>query len=88
MLASEQPGPSTQELGHSHLFCMQGLPDHAHEPTLKRIAKGTLLIASPAGAKVAQGLGFTNVKTLDHGQETTLGNGKLRIKATIGVQSN
>ena len=64
---------------------MQGLPDHAHEPTLKRISKGTLVIASPAGAAVAQGLGFTNVRTLDHGQETTLRDGKLRIKATIGV---
>ena len=64
---------------------MQGLPDHAHEPTLKRISKDKLLIASPAGAKVAEGLGFTNVVTLDHGQETTLGNGKLRIKATVGM---
>jgi len=64
---------------------MQGLPDHAHEPTLKRIAKDTLLIASPAGAKVAQGLGFTNVRTLDHGEETTIGNGKLHIKATVGM---
>lgn len=65
---------------------MQGLPDHAHEPTLKRISKDTLLIASPAGAAVAEGLGFRNVRTLDHGQETTLGDGKLRIKATVGMQ--
>jgi hypothetical protein len=63
---------------------MQGLPDHAHKPTLKRISKDKLLIASPAGAKVAEGLGFTNVVTLDHGQETTLRNGKLRIRATVG----
>ena len=67
--------------------CLQGLPDHAHEPTLRRISKDKLLIASPAGAKVAEGLGFTNVVTLDHGQETMLGNGKLRIKATVGMHS-
>ena len=67
------------------ILCMQGLPDHAHEPTLRRISKDKLLIASPAGAKVAKGLGFTNVVTLDHGQETMLGDGKLRIKATVGM---
>ncbi len=67
---------------------MQGLPDHAHEPTLKRISKDTLVIASPAGAAVAQGLGFRNVRTLDHGQEMTLGDGKLRIKATVGVSQH
>jgi hypothetical protein len=63
---------------------MQGLPDHAHEPTLKRISRDRLIIASPAGAKVAKGLGFTNVIALDHGEETTLGNGKLHIHATVG----
>lgn len=63
---------------------MKGLPDHAHEPTLKRISKDTLIIASPAGAAVAEGLGFRNVRALDHGQEMTLGDGKLQIKATVG----
>ena len=67
---------------------MQGLPDHAHEPTLKRISKDTLVIASTAGAAVAESLGFRNVRTLDHGQETTLGDGKLRIKATVGVSQS
>ena len=56
--------------------------------TLKRISKDTLVIASPAGAAVAQGLGFRNVRTLDHGQEMTLGDGKLRIKATVGVSQH
>ncbi len=68
--------------------CMQGLPDHAHEPTLKRIARDTLVIASTAGAAIAESLGFRNVRTLDHGQEMTLGNGKLRIKATVGVSQH
>ena len=67
---------------------MQGLPDHAHEPTLKRISKDTLVIASPGGAAVAEALGFRNVRTLDHGQEITLGDGKLRIKATVGVSQH
>ena len=74
-----------QRYSSRSISCVQGLPDHAHEPTLKRISKDKLLIASPAGAKVAEGLGFTNVVTLDHGQETMLGNGKLRIKATVGM---
>ena len=67
---------------------MKGLPDHAHEPTLKRISKDTLIIASPAGAAVAEGLGFRNVRTLDHGQKTTIGDGKLQINATVGGKAS
>jgi hypothetical protein len=63
---------------------MQGLPDHAHEPTLRRLPRGMRVVASPAGAKVAAGLGFTNITALDHGQETTIADGKLTIRATAG----
>ncbi len=41
-------------------------------------------MASPAGAKVAEGLGYRNITVLDHGQETTIAGGKLKIRATAG----
>lgn len=65
---------------------MQGLPDHAHVPTLQRLPKDLPVVASPAGANVAEGLGFQNITALDHGEETTVGGGKLKIRATAGVQ--
>jgi len=61
------------------------LPDHAHEPMLCRLPKGMALIASPAGARVAEGLGFKNITVLDHGEETVICGGKLRIRATVGA---
>lgn len=63
---------------------MQGLPDHAHVPTLQRLPKDLPIVASPAGAQVAADLGFRNITALDHGQETIIGGGKLRIRATAG----
>lgn len=64
---------------------MQGLPDHAHVPTLQRLPKDLPIVASPAGAQVAAGLGFRNIAALDHGQETTIAGGKLKIRATAGT---
>ena len=64
---------------------MQGLPDHAHVPTLQRLPKGMRLVASPAAAKVAAGLGFSSITELDHGQTTTIGGGKMSIRATAGA---
>ena len=63
---------------------MQGLPDHAHVPTLQRLPKDLPIVASPAGAQVATGLGFSNITALDHGEETTIAGGKLKIRATAG----
>jgi hypothetical protein len=75
--------------GHAYLrnksFPMQGLPDHAHVPTLERLPKDMHVVASPAGAKVAAGLGFTDITALDHGEEITIAGGKMKIRATAGA---
>ncbi len=50
------------------LLLSQGLEDHAHPPTLTQIRRDIPVVASHNGAKVVQGLGYTQVTTLDHGQ--------------------
>ncbi|CAL8463808.1 g3342 [Coccomyxa elongata] len=71
--------------GVDALILSQGLPDHAHVPTLQRLPKDLPIVASPAGAQVAAGLGFSNITALDHGEETTIAGGKLKIRATAGA---
>ncbi|GAB4216776.1 MAG: MBL fold metallo-hydrolase [Synechococcales cyanobacterium] len=59
----------------SAILLSQGLPDHAHLPTLRRLVERDpqqFLIASPAGAKVARQIGFTQVIALAPGQTFTL----------------
>ena len=63
----------------------QGLPDHAHVPTLRQLPKELPVVASPAAARIAANLGFKRVYELDHGQEMTLADGRLRIRATAGA---
>ena len=73
---------------HAHkprTCCAQGLDDHAHKPTLRRLPKDKQVVASPAAAEVAKGLGFTSVIALDHGETTSICNGKLQITATPGI---
>ena len=64
---------------------VQGLDDHAHKPTLQRLPKHKQVVASPAAATVAEGLGFTNVIGLDHGQTVQICDGRLSITATAGA---
>ncbi|KAK9918517.1 hypothetical protein WJX75_004661 [Coccomyxa subellipsoidea] len=71
--------------GVDALILSQGLPDHAHVPTLERLPKDMHVVASPAGAKVAAGLGFTDITALDHGEEITIAGGKMKIRATAGA---
>jgi L-ascorbate metabolism protein UlaG (beta-lactamase superfamily) len=46
------------------ILLSQGLADHAHPPTLQALPKGVPVVASASAAKVAQGLGFTQVTPL------------------------
>lgn len=64
---------------------MQGLPDHAHVPTLKQLPKELPVVASPAAARIAADLGFKCIYELDHGQEMTVADGRLRMRATAGA---
>ena len=66
----------------------QGLPDHAHPPTLKQLERSTPVVGSAAAAKVARALGFTRVTALAPGQshQYTSGAGApLTVTATAGA---
>ena len=66
----------------------QGLPDHAHPPTLKQLEPSIPVVGSPAAAQVARELGFTQVTTLAPGQscQHTSGAGaQFTITATAGA---
>jgi L-ascorbate metabolism protein UlaG (beta-lactamase superfamily) len=61
----------------------QGLDDHAHPPTLKQLDRKIPVIGSANAAKVVQGLGYTQVRGLAHGETFTLAQ-SVEIKATKG----
>ena len=61
----------------------QGLEDHAHPPTLKALDKSIPVVGSPAAAKVATALGFTQVTTLEHDRVFTLDD-RVKIQALEG----
>ena len=67
-----------------NVTCCRACPTMRMSPLCGGCPRGMRVVASPAGAKVAAGLGFTNVTALDHGQETTIADGKLTIRATAG----
>ncbi len=51
--------------GHQHHrghFLVQGLDDHAHKPTLRKLSKDIPVVGSPAAAAVARQLGFKTVR--------------------------
>lgn len=67
------------------LLLMQGLPDHAHKPTLERLPKDMPVVGSPSAARVVAEMGFKNVFELDHGQNMSFFDGGLQINATVGM---
>ena len=74
-----QPIPENIDL----ILLSQGLEDHAHPPTLKKLNKQIPVVASPNAAKVVKDLGYTTVTTLDHHESYTLAE-KVEIKAVPG----
>jgi L-ascorbate metabolism protein UlaG (beta-lactamase superfamily) len=75
----QRPIPENIDL----ILLSQGLEDHAHPPTLKQLDRQIPVVASPNAAKVVQGLGYTSVTTLAHGETWKL-NHQLEIQATPG----
>lgn len=61
----------------------QGLSDHCHEPTLKKLPKSTPVIASPSAARITKKIGFKYVKELIPGEN--IFQDALRIEATAGA---
>ena len=64
------------------ILLSQGLEDHAHPETLKRLDKTIPIVGSSSAAAVAQRLGFAQVTALKHGETFTLDH--LAIQATPG----
>ena len=65
------------------ILLSQGLEDHAHPPTLAALDHGIPVVGSPAAAKVATDLGYSQVTALTHGETFTL-NPRVTIKAVPG----
>ncbi|MEM7724741.1 MAG: MBL fold metallo-hydrolase [Cyanobacteria bacterium P01_A01_bin.45] len=65
------------------ILLSQGLEDHAHIPTLKKLDRNIPVLASVNAAKVVKDLNYTNVTAVDHGEEFTLDD-KVNIKAFPG----
>ena len=70
------------------ILLTQGLPDHAHPPTLKTLERSIPVVGSAAAAQVALKLGFTQVSALTPGQShqhPSGSGGQLAITATAGA---
>lgn len=67
------------------ILLTMGIDDHAHRPTLRRLPKHLPVVGSPSAAAVARELGYTNVTAVDHGQEVTVCDGRLKVRATQGA---
>jgi L-ascorbate metabolism protein UlaG (beta-lactamase superfamily) len=55
------------------ILLSQGLPDHAHIPTLTALDRSIPVIASPRAAEVVRGLGYENVMAIAPGESVTWG---------------
>ncbi|MBW4563035.1 MAG: MBL fold metallo-hydrolase [Mojavia pulchra JT2-VF2] len=75
----ERPIPEKIDL----ILLSQGLEDHAHPPTLQKLDHQISVVASPNAAKVVQGLGYTSVTVMAHGETFTLDH-QVEIKAIPG----
>jgi L-ascorbate metabolism protein UlaG (beta-lactamase superfamily) len=72
----EKPGLKGSKLdiasvleGVDLILLSQSLDDHTHHPTLKMLPKNIPVVAGPAAAEIARGLGFISVHSLDHGDQ-------------------
>jgi L-ascorbate metabolism protein UlaG (beta-lactamase superfamily) len=74
----ERPIPAHIDL----ILLSQGLPDHAHVPTLEQLDRSIPVVGSVNAAKVAEGLGYVSVTALAHGETFT--SGQLQIQSMPG----
>lgn len=66
------------------ILLSQGLEDHAHKPTLKKLDKTIPVAGSPSATEVVKELGYTQVTTLEFGQTFTLAN-QIEIRTLPGA---
>jgi L-ascorbate metabolism protein UlaG (beta-lactamase superfamily) len=73
-----RPLPSNIDL----ILLSQGLPDHAHPPTLEVLDRSIPVVASPSAARIVQKLGYQQVTSLAPGE--SYGFADLEITAVPG----
>jgi L-ascorbate metabolism protein UlaG (beta-lactamase superfamily) len=64
------------------ILLSQGLPDHAHPPTLEILDRSIPVVCSPNANELVQKLGYENITSLAHGKSYYLG--EIEIKAVPG----
>lgn len=84
LFKGEHPQPQPLPEAIDLILLSQGLEDHAHPPTLKALDHAIPVVGSPSAAKVAKGLGYSQVTALGHGETFTL-NQRVSIKAIPGT---
>ena len=65
------------------ILLSQGIEDHAHPPTLKKLDRKIPVVGSPSAVKVVQNLHYDRVTSLQHGECFTL-NHNVAITAVPG----
>ena len=65
------------------ILLSQGLPDHAHIPTLQKLDHNIPVVASPNAEKVVQKLGYSTITSLAHGESYKIKD-QVEIKALKG----
>jgi L-ascorbate metabolism protein UlaG (beta-lactamase superfamily) len=83
LFKGDHPTPMSIPADIDLILLSQGLPDHAHVPTLDRLDRNIPVVASATAAKVVSDLGYQNVTTLAHGNSFTLTD-TLKIQALPG----
>ncbi len=71
-------------VGIDLILLSQGLPDHAHPPTLNALDKGIPVIGSPKAAQVVKKLGYTHIEVIAPGQAVQISE-VLEVKAFPGT---
>lgn len=83
LFKGDHPTPQTIPADIDLILLSQGLPDHAHPPTLDKLDRNIPVVASSTAAKIVNSLGYHNVTTLAHGSCFTLAD-SLKIQALPG----
>ncbi len=83
LFKGDHPTPMSIPPDIDLILLSQGLPDHAHVPTLDRLDRNIPVVASATAAKVVSDLGYQHVTTLAHGSSFTLTD-TLKIQALPG----
>jgi L-ascorbate metabolism protein UlaG (beta-lactamase superfamily) len=84
LFRGEHPSPRPLPEAIDLILLSQGIEDHAHPPTLAALDRSIPVVGSPSAARVALGLGYTQVTALAHGETFTL-NGRMIVKAIPGA---